>query len=216
MQEFSRLLLSKNLENFHRDVEQAALSAGRLIPSIENSLDPLLQFPMFFYHRIGVNLQQIPVNCPFMAKSYASLTFDGQMRTDAKHAEAPCVVNNNIVSRRSPYWHEGKKNDHEQATQHWSKTMTEQQRKNTSLNTSKYLKFVIYSEIQENYLAQVYNISPDYAQSVYDLLPKPHLAFDKVKERAVDAHLWYKEKKFRSTEGSKLAGMSPSFPVYGA
>ncbi|KAK2025898.1 catalase [Colletotrichum zoysiae] len=240
MQEFGRLVLNKNPENFHRDVEQAAFSPGSMVPGIEDSPDPLLQFRMFFYrdaqyHRIGVNLHQIPVNCPFMAKSYASLNFDGQMRTDANHAgnkqyvpnsfahkfrpdvaEAPYVVNDNIVSRKSHYWHEGKKNDYEQATQLWTKTMTEQQRKNTASNTAKYLKFVKHSEIQEKYLAQVYNISPGYAQSVYELLPKPAFTFDKVKERAVDAHLWYKEKKFRSTDGSKLAGKPPSFPVYGA
>ncbi|OHW99039.1 catalase [Colletotrichum incanum] len=228
MQEFGRLVLNKNPENFHRDVEQAAFSPGSMVPGIEDSPDPLLQFRMFFYrdaqyHRIGVNLHQIPVNCPFMAKSYASLNFDGQMRTDANHAgnkqyapnsfahkfrpdvaETPYAVNDNIVSRKSHYWHEGKKNDYEQARQLWAKTMSDQQRKNTASNTAKYLKFVKHSEIQEKYLAQVYNISPDYAQSVYELLPEPAFEFDKVKERAVDAHLWYKEKKFRSTEGSKL------------
>jgi catalase len=105
---------------------------------------------MFFYrdaqyHRIGVNLHQIPVNCPFMAKSYASLNFDGPMRTDANHAgnkqyapnsfaykfrkdaaEAPYAVNDNIVSRKSHYWHEGKKNDYAQATELWQRVMSEQ------------------------------------------------------------------------------------------
>jgi len=71
--------------------------------------------------------------------------------------------------------------------------MTDQQRENTASNTAKYLKFVRYSEIQEKYLAQLYNIAPDYAQSVYGLLPKPAFVFYKVKERVVDAHLWYKE-----------------------
>jgi catalase len=49
MQEFGRLVLNKNPENFHRDVEQAAFSPGSMVPGIEDSPDPLLQFRMFFY-----------------------------------------------------------------------------------------------------------------------------------------------------------------------
>lgn len=65
MREFGKLVLNKNPENFHRDVEQAAFSPGSLVPGIEDSPDPLLQFRMFFYrdaqyHRIGVNLHQVP------------------------------------------------------------------------------------------------------------------------------------------------------------
>jgi hypothetical protein len=143
-----------------------------MVPGIEDSPDPLLQFRMFFYrdaqyHRIGVNLHQIPVNCPFMAKSYASLNFDGQMRTDANHAgnkqyapnsyahkfrpdvaEAPYQVSDNVVSRKSHYWHEGKKNDYDQAKDLWSKVMTQKQRDNTIKNTGNMLKFVTCSEIQ--------------------------------------------------------------------
>jgi hypothetical protein len=172
MQEFGRLVLNKNPENYHRDVEQAGFSPGSMVPGIEDSPDPLLQFRMFFYrdaqyHRIGVNLHQIPVNCPFMAKSYASLNFDGQMRTDANHAgnkqyapnsyahkfrpdvaEAPYQVSDNVVSRKSHYWHEGKKNDYDQAKDLWSKVMTQTQRDNTIKNTGNMLKFVTCSEIQ--------------------------------------------------------------------
>jgi catalase len=172
MKEFGRLVLNKNPENFHRDVEQAAFSPGSMVPGIEDSPDPLLQFRMFFYrdaqyHRIGVNLHQIPVNCPFMAKSYASLNFDGPMRTDANHAgnkqyapnsfahkfrpdaaEAPYQVNDNIVSRSSHYWHEGKKNDYDQAKELWTRVMSEQEKKNTCYNTAKGLRRVKYPEIQ--------------------------------------------------------------------
>lgn len=152
MQEFGRLVLNKNPENFHRDVEQAAFSPGSMVPGIEDSPDPLLQFRMFFYrdaqyHRIGVNLHQVPVNCPFMAQSFASLNFDGPLRVDANHAgnkqyapnsfahkfrpdtaEAPYVVNDNIVSRKSHFWHEGKKNDYDQARELWRRVMNDEQR----------------------------------------------------------------------------------------
>jgi catalase len=163
MQEFGRLVLNKNPEDFVRDVEQAAFSPGSMVPGIEDSPDPLLQFRMFFYrdaqyHRIGVNLHQIPVNCPFMAKSYASLNFDGPMRADANHAgnrqyvpnsfqhkfrpdtaEAPYALNDNVVSRKSHFWHEGKKNDYDQARELWQRVMSPQEKANTLKNTAKYL-----------------------------------------------------------------------------
>ncbi|VBB87229.1 CATP2 small subunit catalase encoded by the catP2 gene [Podospora comata] len=238
LKEFGRLVLNKNPENFTRDVEQAAFSPGSMVPGIEDSPDPLLQFRMFFYrdaqyHRIGVNLHQIPVNCPFMAKSYASLNFDGPMRSDANHAgnkqyapnsfahkfrpdaaEAPYAVSDNIMSRKSHYWHEGKKNDYAQATQLWARVMTPQQRENTIQNTAKYLGIVKYPEIQKKYLAQLYNISPDYSEGVFQLLPAPQFEMNEVKSLAENAHTWYKEKKFQPLNGEKLTGFAPPGPVY--
>lgn len=238
MRRFGRLVLNKNPENFHRDVEQAAFSPGSMVPGIEDSPDPLLQFRMFFYrdaqyHRIGINLHQIPVNCPFRAQSYASLNFDGQMRVDANHAgnkqyapnsfahkfrpdaaEAPYAVNDNIVSRKSHYWHEGKSNEYDQARELWTRVMSDEARKNTCYNTAKGLKRVKFPEIQEKYLAQIYNIAPDYAEGVYNGLPEPKFGFEAVKRRAEDAYTWYKEPKFRPSAGSKLVGQVPSMEVY--
>ncbi|RYP06719.1 hypothetical protein DL765_009387 [Monosporascus sp. GIB2] len=238
MKEFGRLVLNKNPENFHRDVEQAAFSPGSMVPGIEDSPDPLLQFRMFFYrdaqyHRVGINLHQIPVNCPFMAQSFSSLNFDGQMRVDANHAnnkqyapnsfahkfrpdvaEAPYAVNDNIVSRKSHYWHEGKKNEYDQARELWSRVMTPQERVNTCKNTAKYLSQVAYPEIQKKYLAQQYNIAPEYAQGIYDLLPKKDFSMDEVAKLAESAQTWYKEKKFMPSTHEKLVGMPPSMPIY--
>ncbi|EGS21238.1 uncharacterized protein CTHT_0030860 [Thermochaetoides thermophila DSM 1495] len=237
LHEFGKIVLNKNPENFLRDVEQAAFSPGSMVPGIEDSPDPLLQFRMFFYrdaqyHRLGINLHQIPVNCPFMAQSYASLNFDGPMRTDANHAgnkqyapnsfahkfrpdaaEAPYAVGDNVVSRKSHYWHEGKKNDYDQARELWSRVMSPQARENTCKNTAKYLSCVKYDEIKKKYLAQLYNIAPDYARGVYELLPDPGFDVDEVAKLAEGAHLWYKEKKFRPT-GEKLVGFAPGVPVY--
>ncbi|KAL9570780.1 hypothetical protein ACKAV7_005117 [Fusarium commune] len=130
-------------------------------------------------------LCSFPVNCPFMAKSYASLNFDGQMRVDANHAgnkqyapnsfahkfrpdvaEAPYQVSDNIASRVSHYWHEGKKNDYDQAKDLWTRVMSEQEKKNTCHNTAKGLRRVKFPKIQSKYLAQVYSILEDYAQGI--------------------------------------------------
>jgi catalase len=166
MHEFGRLVLNKNPENYHRDVEQAAFSPGSMVPGIEDSPDPLLQFRMFFYrdaqyHRIGVNLHQIPVNCPFMAGNYSSLNFDGPMRVDADHAgnkqyapnsfsnkfrpdtaEAPYAVSDNIVSRKSHYAHEGKQTEYTQATELYKRLMSNEAREHTHQNTAKMLRHV--------------------------------------------------------------------------
>jgi len=238
MREYGRLVLNKNPENFHRDVEQAAFSPGSMVPGIEDSPDPLLQFRMFFYrdaqyHRIGVNLHQIPVNCPFMAQSYASLNFDGPMRVDANHAgnkqyapnsfahkfrpdvaEAPYAVSDNVVSRKSHYWHEGQKNDYDQARELWVRVMTNQQRQNTCSNTASLLRKVKFPEIQCKYLAQLFNIAPNYAQGVYSLLPSPQFEFSEVEKRAETAQEWYKEKKFLPDHDAINTGYPPSMQVY--
>ncbi|KAI0521466.1 catalase-like domain-containing protein [Xylaria bambusicola] len=167
-----------------------------MVPGIGDSPDPLLQFHMFFYrdaqyHRIGINLHQVPVNCPFMAQSFASLNFDGQMRVDANYAgnkqyapnsfahkfrpdaaETPYVVNDNIVSRKSHYWHEGKKSEYD----------------------------------QKKYMAQQYNVSPELAQGAYDLLKNPHFKMNEVEKLAETAQEWYKEKKFMPSTGEKMVG----------
>lgn len=166
MHEFGRLVLNRNPENYHRDVEQAAFSPGSMVPGIEDSPDPLLQFRMFFYrdaqyHRVGVNLHQIPVNCPFMAGNYSSLNFDGQLRVDANHAgnkqytpnsfsnkfrpdtaEAPYAVSDNIVSRKSHYTHEGKQSEYAQATELYKRVMSEEAREHTHQNTAKMMRHV--------------------------------------------------------------------------
>ncbi|KAK4985424.1 hypothetical protein LTR50_005974 [Elasticomyces elasticus] len=240
MHEFGKLVLNKNPENFHRDVEQAAFSPGSMVPGIEDSPDPLLQFRMFFYrdaqyHRIGVNLHQIPVNCPFMAQSYSSVNFDGPMRVDANHAgnkqylpnsfsvklrpdtaEAPYRVADNVVSRKSHYYHEGKMSEYDQARDLYQRVMTDQARKNLHHNTAKMMSHVNYPVIQKKYLAQIYNIAPEYARGVYDLTKFKHEKFDfgEVVELSRSAHLFYKEEKFRPDEGNRLVGFAPEKPFY--
>ncbi|KAI0122391.1 heme-dependent catalase [Daldinia grandis] len=239
MEEFGRLVLNKNPEDFHRDVEQAAFSPGSMVPGIGDSPDPLLQFRMFFYrdaqyHRIGVNLHQIPVNCPFMAQSFSSINFDGQMRVDANHggnppyvpnsfvhkfrpdtAEPAFQVSDNICSRKSHYWHEGKKNDYAQATELWERVMTEEQRKHTCYNTAQNLKLVKYPLIQKKYLAQIYNVAPKWSEGVYEMLPKKEFSFGEVQKLSQTAQEWYKEKKFQPSQTSdRLVGYAPPQAVY--
>ena len=47
MQEVGEVILDRNPEDYHRDVEQAAFSPGSLVPGIELSPDTLLQWRAF-------------------------------------------------------------------------------------------------------------------------------------------------------------------------
>lgn len=49
MQEVGVIELNRNVEDYHRDVEQAAFSPGSLVPGIELSPDTLLNWRAFFY-----------------------------------------------------------------------------------------------------------------------------------------------------------------------
>ncbi|KAJ5130085.1 uncharacterized protein N7515_006124 [Penicillium bovifimosum] len=239
LHEFGKLVLNRNPENFHRDVEQAAFSPGSMVPGIEDSPDPLLQFRTFFYrdaqlHRIGVNWHQVPVNCPFMASSYSSLNFDGQMRADANHAgnpqyapnsfvnkfrpdaaEAPYQVADNTVSRKSHFWHEGSPTEYEQPRMLYEKVMDSKARSHLHANTAAALKKVDYPQIQVKYLAQLFRVSPQYAKGVFELLPKPSFTFDEVEKTSKEAEKMGKEQKFcPSAKTDKLVGKCPVGKVY--
>ena len=73
LQTVGKLVLNKNPENYHAEVEQAAFSPGHFVPGIEPSFDKMLQGRLFSYpdthrHRLGGNYDQIPVNCPYRAR----------------------------------------------------------------------------------------------------------------------------------------------------
>ena len=178
-------------------------------------------------------LTRSPVNCPFMASSYASLNFDGPMRVDGNHsgnpqyvpnsfkhkfrpdtAEAPYQVSDNIVSRKSHYGHEGKLSEYDQARELYRRVMDDDARLHTHKNTANMLRFVKFPIIQQRYLSQIYNIAPEYANAVYDLLPKKEFSFGEVEEGAKGAETAYKEKKFRPSPGDRLVGYAPANPIY--
>lgn len=63
------LELNRNPDNYHADVEQAALSPSNIVPGLGYSPDKMLQARLFAYHdaqlyRVGTNHQHLPVNRP--------------------------------------------------------------------------------------------------------------------------------------------------------
>ncbi len=68
--------------------------------------------------------------------------------------------------------------------------------------------------MQKKYLAQIYNIAPEYPKAVYDLLPKKEFSFAEVEDMSKNAHEFYKEAKFRPGEDDRLVGYAPSMSIY--
>ena len=193
LHEFGKMTLNKNPENFHRDVEESAFSPGSLVPGIEPSPDMLLQFRMFFYrdaqyHRLGVNLHQVPVNCPFMAKFVAPQSRDGPIRADMNggrtHPYATGTERLGVdggagfqsvglsgaeVSRKSPFKDEGKDSEYDQVRTLYSKVLTKTQKQNLHKNTALGLKWC-RPGIQEAYLDALEKISLDYREGVVSYL----------------------------------------------
>ncbi|KAF3297966.1 hypothetical protein TWF132_004110 [Orbilia oligospora] len=230
LHEFGKLVLNKNPENYHRDVEQAAFSPGSFVPGIEASPDMLLQFRTFFYrdaqyHRLGVNLHQVPVNCPFMASSYSSINFDGPLRSDANtggnphyvpnsfvnkfspdKAECPVAVADNILSRQSHHFHEGSPSEYDQARELYLRVMSSEQRARLHSNTAVCLKWS-RPEVQKAYLVQCWAISPDYAKGIYNELLEKKIQLEDVEALGAEAANQGKCKAFTPTsKNHRLVG----------
>lgn len=92
LRRFGRFTLNKNPENYFAEIEQAAFSPSHLVPGVEPSADPVLQARLFSYpdthrHRLGVNYQQIPVNCPLHA--FNPYQRDGAMVVNGNYGANP-------------------------------------------------------------------------------------------------------------------------------
>lgn len=64
--------LNRNVDNYFAEVEQSAFSPSNLVPGIGASPDKMLQARIFSYpdtqrYRLGVNYNDLPVNCPHAA-----------------------------------------------------------------------------------------------------------------------------------------------------
>ncbi|EEQ92175.1 catalase [Blastomyces dermatitidis ER-3] len=92
LRRFGRFTLNKNPQNYFAEIEQAAFSPSHLVPGVEPSADPVLQSRLFSYpdthrHRLGVNYQQIPVNCPLRA--FSPYQRDGAMAVNGNYGANP-------------------------------------------------------------------------------------------------------------------------------
>ncbi|MCY8930319.1 catalase KatX [Bacillus subtilis] len=85
-----KLVLNKNPENYHAEVEQASFGTGVLVDGLDFSDDKLLQGRTFAYsdtqrYRVGANYLQLPINSP--KKHVATNQEGGQMQYRVDRAE---------------------------------------------------------------------------------------------------------------------------------
>jgi len=90
--EVGRMTLDRNPKDYFAEVEQLAFAPSHMVPGIEPSPDKMLQARLFSYadthrHRLGVNYQSIPVNCPFA--KVRNFQRDGAMTVDGNQSGAP-------------------------------------------------------------------------------------------------------------------------------
>lgn len=88
-----RVVLDRNPENFHAETEQVAFSPSHFVPGIEPSMDKMLQGRLFNYpdaqrYRLGVNYDQIPINCPYRARLGTYNLRDGRMSVNGNNGSA--------------------------------------------------------------------------------------------------------------------------------
>ncbi|KAL8826138.1 MAG: hypothetical protein Q9191_003985 [Dirinaria sp. TL-2023a] len=111
--------------------------------------------------------------------------------------EVSYSVAENVVSRKSHYMHEAQKSEYAQATELYKRVMSDKARANLHQNTKKYL-------------AQIYNIAPEYRKADYDLLLKQEFAFSEGEELSKSAHEFCKESKFLPVNNARLVGYPAS------
>ena len=93
LRRFGKIVLNENPTNYFAEVEQVAFSPAHTVPYMEASADPVLQSRLFSYpdthrHRLGVNYQQIPVNCP-VAGVFNPHMRDGAMNVNGNLGATP-------------------------------------------------------------------------------------------------------------------------------
>lgn len=243
LHEVGTLTLNRNPSNYHRDVEQAAFSPGSMVKGIEPSPDELLQWRCFFYrdaqlHRLGVNLHQVPVNCPYRATAYHPVSRDGNMRVDdngvGETAHYPSTVGamrsapsykrcpiklpaGAIIQRatavRGPPTEE---DDLKQVRVLYQRVMSSSDKAALHYNIAAWLRYCRV-DIAMRFLAQLYKIDPAYAQGVLDALA-PHkvvITLDAVRELA-KTYSVDRDSGYVPSDETPPTHLSPVDPVTGA
>lgn len=170
-----RMVLTQNPENYHAEIEQAHFSPANMVDGWEPSNDPVLQSRLFSYndaarHRIGVNYQQIPVNCPF--SSVANFDRDGHLsvrgnqgsrqnfpdehRDPLNVVKKPGAITEPKIEGNLTYWESEIAGDidFEQPREFYQVQLSEQDRQNLHSNIAGTLVDVDVDDIRETLLEQ--------------------------------------------------------------
>lgn len=179
-----KLVLNRNPDNYFAEVEQSAFAPGHMVPGIEPSLDKMLQGRLFSYpdthrHRLGVNYQQLPINCPLSTKigngqrdgfmafnnqgsapNYEPNSFGGSVE-NKKFAQAPFKVNGVVGRMKTQH----RNDDFAQPGMLYSRVMNDQAKSNLINNITGHLKNAKLF-IQERQAKVFYKAHPEYGTRV--------------------------------------------------
>jgi len=154
-----RMVLDRNPKDYFAEVEQIAFSPAHMIPGIEASPDKMLQGRLFSYtdthrHRLGANYLQLPVNCPYRAKTL-NYQRDGPMTFNTDYAAYPNYFPNSFsgpenvesaleskftVSGDVARFNSGDDDNFTQCGTFWSKVLSEEERERLVQNIAGHLK----------------------------------------------------------------------------
>lgn len=187
------MTLNRNPENYHAEVEQSAFAPAHVVPGIEPSADKMLQGRLFSYadthrYRLGVNYQQIPINCPYRARvnnyhrdGFAVVNGNqgggvnhepnsrGGPKEDPAYAEQKFAVSGQ--AGRYAYTHPN--TPYEQPRILYNKVFSEAERETLVRNLSGPLGAVTDRSIQEGFLAHCYKVDPDYGNRLAKAINVP-------------------------------------------
>lgn len=185
-----KMVLNQNPKNYFAEVEQIAFCPSHLVPGIEPSPDKMLQGRLFSYsdthrHRLGVNYQQIPVNCPYRTK-VTNYQRDGPARTDGNQESTPNYFPNSFggpepdVSTKWSKWpvtgevarYETKDDDnYSQVAVFYNKVLKEDERDRLTSNIAGHLSGAA-PFIQKRVIEQFSKVDPKYGKAIADKLQK--------------------------------------------
>lgn len=174
-----KLVLDRNPKNYFAEVEQAAFCPSHMVPGIEPSPDKMLQGRLWSYsdahrYRLGVNYQQIPVNCPFNTK-VRNYQRDGAARVDGNQDGAPNYFPNSFSGPQpdpSVAWHStplsgdvarhrtDDDDNFSQVTIFYNKVLDEQGRDNLTTNIAQHAANA-YPFLQKRVIENWTKVDPD-------------------------------------------------------
>eukprot|EP01095_Lingulamoeba_sp_RSL-Kostka_P010597 TRINITY_DN3853_c0_g1_i1.p1 TRINITY_DN3853_c0_g1~~TRINITY_DN3853_c0_g1_i1.p1 ORF type:complete len:495 (+),score=202.00 TRINITY_DN3853_c0_g1_i1:65-1549(+) len=189
--EIGRMVLNRNPANYFAEVEQSAFSPSHFVPGIEPSPDKMLQGRLFSYpdthrHRLGVNYQQIPINCPYAARlrnhqrdgnmtvdgnggsshNYDPNSFGGPKQAGSSAAIKPFKMDNSLIKK---YVVPIQDIDYYQAGQLYSKVLNDDERERLCQNLAGSLKGA-NKEIQIKQVQHFLRANQNYGRRIAELL----------------------------------------------
>ncbi|KAG0148816.1 hypothetical protein CROQUDRAFT_654391 [Cronartium quercuum f. sp. fusiforme G11] len=181
-----------NPENFFAEIEQLAFAPSNMVDGWEPSTDPVLQARLFSYpdaqrYRLGVNFQQLPVNCPM--NPVANFQRDGRSVSLGNQGSRMGYISSfqsiNVPSRsyddsNHTIWTGGAIRsmsqisdiDFEQPRMYWN-SLSEQDKRNLVMNLASSLSQVKYQGVVFKALQAFEKVEPALSERISHQFPSP-------------------------------------------